>query len=148
MELSDYLLETLREDEKFILYRGNARDMEAPSVLLLAPSSTRPAPESLKKIEHDYSLRTELDAAWAARPLAVSQYKEQPVLVLPRPSVYPAGAWRQRVNARASQAGPRHTRPGGDELDRRRPPGAAARLGMKRTTLQSYMKRLAIERRV
>ena len=28
------------------------------------------------------------------------------------------------------------------------PRGAAARLGMKRTTLQSYMKRLAIERRV
>jgi len=28
------------------------------------------------------------------------------------------------------------------------PRGASARLGMKRTTLQSYMKRLAIERRV
>ena len=39
------------------------------------------------------------------------------------PSVYPAGAGRQRVDARASQAGPRDTRPGGDELDRRWPPG-------------------------
>src|SRR5439155_6166989 len=39
------------------------------------------------------------------------------------PSVYPACAGRQRVDARASQAGPRDTRPGGDELDRRWPPG-------------------------
>ncbi len=89
MELSEYLLEPLREDEEFILYRGHARHTEAPSVLLLAPVSARPAPESLKKIEHEYSFRTELDATWAVRPLALSQYNEQPVLVLENPGGEP-----------------------------------------------------------
>jgi PAS domain S-box-containing protein len=89
IELSDYLLETLREDENFILYRGHARDTEGPSVLLLAPVSARPAPESLKKIEHEYSFRTDLDTTWAARPLALSQYNEQPALVLEDPGGEP-----------------------------------------------------------
>jgi serine/threonine protein kinase len=89
MELSEYLLEPLREDEEFILYRGHAQQAEAPSVLLLAPVSIRPALESLKKIEHEYSFRSELDATWAVRPLALSQYNEQRVLVLENPGGEP-----------------------------------------------------------
>ena len=46
-------------------------------VLLLAPVSSRPARESLKKLEHEYSFRGELEATWAVRPLALSKYKEQ-----------------------------------------------------------------------
>ena len=62
MELSEYVLEPLRKDEEFILYRGQHRNqVDAPSVLLLAPVSTRPAPESLKSMEHEYSLRAELE---------------------------------------------------------------------------------------
>ena len=38
-------------------------------VLLLSPVAEYPAPESLKRLEHEYSLREELDPAWAARPL-------------------------------------------------------------------------------
>ncbi|HEX4165792.1 MAG TPA: hypothetical protein VHZ55_09985 [Bryobacteraceae bacterium] len=58
MELSQYVLEPLRKDEEFILYRGQHRSQaQAPSVLLLMPVLTRPAPESLKKMEHEYSLR-------------------------------------------------------------------------------------------
>jgi PAS domain S-box-containing protein len=89
MELSEYLLEPLREDEEFILYRGHTKQAEAPSVLLLAPVSTRPALESLKKIEREYSFRSELDATWAVRPLALSQYNEQRVLVLENPGGAP-----------------------------------------------------------
>jgi serine/threonine protein kinase len=80
---------TPREDEEFILYRGHAKQAEAPSVLLLAPVSIRPALESLKKIEHEYSFRSELDATWAVRPLALSQYNEQRVLVLENPGGEP-----------------------------------------------------------
>ena len=89
MNLSEYLLEPLREDEEFILYRGQAKQTEAPSVLLLAPVSTRPALESLKKMEREYSLRSELHATWAVRPLALSQYNEQQVLVLENPGGEP-----------------------------------------------------------
>ena len=85
MELSDYVLELLRENEEFILYRGHAKHADAAPLLLLAPASTRPAPETLKKIEHEYSLRAELDATWTVRPLAPSHYNGQPVLVLANP---------------------------------------------------------------
>ena len=58
MELSEYLLETLREDDEFVLYRGeHSNQPGSPSVLLLAPASIQPALATLKKIEHEYSLR-------------------------------------------------------------------------------------------
>jgi hypothetical protein len=41
--------------------------------------------ENLKKLEHECSLRGELDATWAVRPLALSQYNDRRVLVLEDP---------------------------------------------------------------
>ncbi len=89
MDLSGYVLESLRRDEEFILYRAHPKQAEGPSVLVLAPVSIRPALESLNKIEHEYSFRNELDATWAVRPLALSQYNEQTVLVLENPGGEP-----------------------------------------------------------
>src|SRR3984893_10194970 len=90
VELSEYVLEPLRKDEEFILYRGPHRNqVDAPSVLLLAPVSTHPAPESLKRMEHEYSLRTEMDLSWAVRPLALSQLNGQTMLVLENPGGEP-----------------------------------------------------------
>ena len=54
-------------------------------VLLLAPTSARPPLETLRKIEHEYSLREELDSAWAVRPLAVSEHLGHTTLVLEDP---------------------------------------------------------------
>ena len=89
-KLSEYVLEPLRKDEEFVLYRGQHRNqVDAPSVLLLAPASTRPAPESLKRMEHEYSLRAELDRSWAVRPLALSQLNGQTMLVLENPGGEP-----------------------------------------------------------
>ena len=83
MDLSEYALEPLpNKDEEFALYRGHARRPETSSVLLLTPVSSRPARESLKKLEHEYSLRSEVDAALAVRPLELSQHNDQRVLVL------------------------------------------------------------------
>jgi hypothetical protein len=90
MELSEYVLEPLRKDEEFILYRGqHGNQVDAPCVLLLAPVSTRPALESLKSMEHEYSLRAELDLSWAVRPLALSQLNGQTMLVLENPGGEP-----------------------------------------------------------
>ena len=73
MDLSEYALEPLpNKDEEFALYRGHARRPETSLVVLLTPVSSRPARESHKKLEHEYSLRSELDAAWAVRPLELS----------------------------------------------------------------------------
>jgi PAS domain S-box-containing protein len=92
VELTEYAFEPLRKDEEFILYRGrsrNPKDAGAPSILSLAPVSIRPAPETVKKIEHEYSFRSELDAAWAIRPLALSRHNERTVLVLEDPGGEP-----------------------------------------------------------
>jgi PAS domain S-box-containing protein len=86
VERSQYALETLREDDEFVLYRGeHSNQPGSPSVLLLTPASTQPALATLKKIEHEYSLRDELDSAWAVRSLAVSEQLGQTTLVLEDP---------------------------------------------------------------
>ena len=89
MELSSYALEPLRHDDEFALYRGGPGNSGTPFVLLLMPVSPRPTLGSLEKLEHECSLRGELDATWAVRPLALSQYNDQRVLVLEDPGGEP-----------------------------------------------------------
>src|SRR5580693_9576610 len=81
-EISGYARECIREDEEFILYRAHANTAEVPSILLLTPASMRPRLESLKKIEHEYSLRRDFDSAWAVRPIALSRGNRREALVL------------------------------------------------------------------
>jgi PAS domain S-box-containing protein len=85
VEMSEYVRECLREDEEFILYRARASAAEVPSVLLLTPASIYPRLESLKKIEHEYSLCHDFDITWAVRPLAFSEFNGQKALVLEDP---------------------------------------------------------------
>src|SRR5580658_2851038 len=85
MELSEYTFETLRKDGEFIVYRGRHRgqtDANPPSILVMTPVSERPALACLRKMEHQYSLRTELDPAWAASPLALTRHQGRTILVL------------------------------------------------------------------
>ena len=79
-------LEPLRQDEEFVLYRGrHSVQPGSPPVLLLAPTSTRPSLETQRKIGHEYSLRDELDSAWAVRPVALSEQSGRTVLALEDP---------------------------------------------------------------
>jgi predicted ATPase/signal transduction histidine kinase len=87
-ELSTYVLEPLREDAEFVLSRGR-RDADPSHILVLAPVSEQPAQGTLKRIEHEYALRTELDPAWAASPLALVRDKGRTVLVLEDPGGEP-----------------------------------------------------------
>jgi hypothetical protein len=80
-ELSKYIFEALRKGQEFILYRGWSKD-DASRVLVLSPVAECPAPERLKRLEHEYSLREELDPAWAARPIAIARHWDRRVLVL------------------------------------------------------------------
>jgi PAS domain S-box-containing protein len=79
VEMSDYLRECLREDEEFIPYRARANAPEVPSALLLILASVHPRLESLKKVEHEYSLCHDFDTPWAVRPLAHSRCNRQKV---------------------------------------------------------------------
>ena len=62
IELSSYVFEALRKDKEFILSRGRST-ADAPRVLVLSPVAEHPTPESLKRLEHEYSLREALDPA-------------------------------------------------------------------------------------
>src|SRR5580698_881319 len=85
VEMSEYVRECLREDEEFILYRARASAAEPSSVFLLTPASIHPRPESLKKIEHEYSFCRDFDPAWAVRPLGLSECNGLRALVLEDP---------------------------------------------------------------
>ena len=90
MDPTQLPLNILREDEEFILYRGEHPSRpDSRSVLLLAPSSSQPSLETLKKLEHEYSLRNELDPAWAALPVAVTKHIGQTAIVLEDPGGKP-----------------------------------------------------------
>jgi PAS domain S-box-containing protein len=82
-------LEPLRRDDQFILYRDRSAGAEARPILVLGPASAHPEPDTLRRIAHEYSLRTELDSEWAAQPLALSHRDGQPVLVLRDPGGEP-----------------------------------------------------------
>jgi hypothetical protein len=54
VDLSQYVLEALRTDEEIVLYRGlQSNHSGLPSILLLAPASMQPTPETLRKIQHE-----------------------------------------------------------------------------------------------
>jgi hypothetical protein len=65
-ELSSYEFSPLRKGD-FTLYRGSG-DGLAPVLLVAADDPSR---GWLARLEHDYALRADLDAAWAARPVAL-----------------------------------------------------------------------------
>jgi serine/threonine protein kinase len=48
-----------------------------------------PRAETLKRLEHSYSLKEELDPAWAARPLGLARHWDRLVLVLEDPGGKP-----------------------------------------------------------
>ena len=89
IELSRYVFETLREDEEFAFCRGRRDDGELPTILLVAPVSEHPVPGILERLEHEYSLRDELDSDWAARPLTLVRREGRPMLILEDPGGEP-----------------------------------------------------------
>src|SRR5467141_2155976 len=85
---SGYVFETLREGADFTLYRGRQHGDPSP-VLAIEPSAEQPSPQSLRRLEHEYSLAAELDPAWATRPLALTRHEGRTMLVLTDPGGEP-----------------------------------------------------------
>ena len=88
IELSNYVLEPLRQDQEYVLYRGRGEGM-LPAILVVAPVSDYPAMASLERLEHEYSLRYELVSNWAAVPLALARHEGRTMLVLADPGGEP-----------------------------------------------------------
>jgi serine/threonine protein kinase len=60
-----------------------------PPVLALLPVMERPAPTTTKKMEHEFSLKDELDRAWAVRPIALKQDHGRTMLLFEDPNGEP-----------------------------------------------------------
>jgi len=82
------LLETLRENGEFGLY-GGRQDGDPLPVLVVALAAEQPSPQSLRQLEHAYSLAAKLDPAWAARPAALTRHEVRTILVLKDPDGEP-----------------------------------------------------------
>src|SRR5262245_49166982 len=89
MELSEYTFETLRRDGEFIVYRGRQPDASPPSILAITPVLERPTLAGLRRIEHEYSFKAELDPGWAVQPLALASHEGRTMLVLTDPGGQP-----------------------------------------------------------
>ena len=74
---SDWQLEIVRRDAEFVLYRGQRGGVSAP-MLVLAPASDQPESRSLQRLEHEYSLRDELDPEWAVWALELVRDEGRP----------------------------------------------------------------------
>src|ERR1700753_2811840 len=79
-DLSSYAFSPLRAGE-LTLSRGSGRQL--PPILLVSAENASLA--CLSRLEHEYTLRAELDAAWAAHPIELSRHRNRLALVLEDP---------------------------------------------------------------
>ncbi|MDQ1606045.1 MAG: hypothetical protein QOJ18_412, partial [Microbacteriaceae bacterium] len=86
-ELSSSVLETLREGGEFTLHRSRQPGNSLPVLVVFA--AEQPTPQSLRRLEHEYSLAAVLDPAWAARPVEITRRDGRTVLILTDPGGEP-----------------------------------------------------------
>ena len=81
---SGYEFSTLRQGE-FTLSRGPGNGLTP--ILVVAAEETSPG--CVERLEHEYALKSELDADWAARPVALTHDNGRMTLVLEDPGGTP-----------------------------------------------------------
>ena len=94
-EPPEFLLDAIREGAEFTLYRAREHGNPSP-ILVVAPTAEQPLPQSLRRLEHKYSLATELEPAWAAKPRALTRHEGRTILVLADPGGEPLDRILQR----------------------------------------------------
>jgi predicted ATPase/signal transduction histidine kinase len=76
-DLSSYAFSPLRDGD-LTLYRGTGEGL--PPILLVAAENNSLG--CLTRLQHEYALRADLDAAWAAHPIELSRHRNRLALVL------------------------------------------------------------------
>ena len=89
-DLSGYAFSLLRPGE-LALYQGQGDGLR--SILLVSPAGEPVPRRSLDRLDHEYSLRDQLDPSWAAQPISLSRRDDRPALVLE----YPGGQLLSRI---------------------------------------------------
>src|SRR5271170_3972413 len=79
-DYSNYAFSSLRDGD-LTLQRGSSGGV-APVLILTAENTSLAC---LKRLEHEYALRGDLDAAWAAHPIELSRHRDRLALLLEDP---------------------------------------------------------------
>ena len=84
-------LQFLWVDGERVFHRGCRENSDGGygSVLVVLPAAERALPATLERLAHEYALRDELDAAWAARPLVLVREGGRTALLLEDPGGEP-----------------------------------------------------------
>src|SRR6478735_12837689 len=77
--LSTFEVVKLWDDGEFVLSRGTCEGRA--SVLVLAPTLAKLTATSMARLQRAYSLRDELQPAWAARPIELIEHQGRPTLL-------------------------------------------------------------------
>jgi serine/threonine protein kinase len=82
-------LQVLWGDAERVFCIANSNGDDTTPVLAVLPATEHPAPAVLNRLAHEYELRDELDAGWAARPLELVRERGQTTLLLQNPGGEP-----------------------------------------------------------
>ena len=100
---SGHAPEVLWKDEEFVLAR-EVWDGEPSPLLAVTPASAEPSPGTLARLQHAYTLREELDPAWAARPLRLDLHRGRLTLLVADPVFRRCDIARERRRRRGQRA--------------------------------------------
>jgi PAS domain S-box-containing protein len=88
---ADWNLQTLQKDGDLVLRRGwrVGATGDRETVLAVLPANEHQLSSTLARLAHEFSLRNELDNAWAVRPLELLRERGQTILLLEDPGGEP-----------------------------------------------------------
>jgi PAS domain S-box-containing protein len=86
-DLAQYTLEEVRRDAEFALFRGlrSGQEGSRSSILVQVPVADAPSPATVRSLQDDYALRSELDPAYVVRSLSIAQDHGRPMVILEDP---------------------------------------------------------------
>src|SRR5260370_25590021 len=88
LDLAQYTLEQVRRDTELVLFRGLRKVREEgsrPSVVVRVPVAAPPSPSTVRSLQEEYALRSELDSAYVVRSLSMVQDHGRPMVILEDP---------------------------------------------------------------
>jgi PAS domain S-box-containing protein len=87
-DLTQYALEPVRRDSELVLFRGLRKVREEgsrSSILVQVPVADPPSPATVRRLQEEYALQSELDSAYVVRSLSTGQDHCRPMVILEDP---------------------------------------------------------------
>jgi PAS domain S-box-containing protein len=82
--------DVLWEDDQRVVYRtARGTKGDGDGVLVMLSATEHPTPDYLNRVTHEFGLRSDLDDAWAARPLELLRERGRAILLLTDPGGEP-----------------------------------------------------------